>query len=73
MINHKDCFTYVLQYDSVLTLLEAVEPYMVIIAKKQRAKLILREYKNVTVRNGKYTLEQLKLKENFYSNFMKIK
>jgi hypothetical protein len=72
-INHKDCFTYVLQYDSVVKLLEEIQPYLVIIIKKERAKLILNEYKKVTLRNGKYTSEQLKLKENFYNNFIKIK
>ena len=58
---------------SALKLLEAVEPYLVIIAKKERAKLILNEYKKLTLRNGKYTSEQLKLKEDFYNNFIKIK
>lgn len=73
IINHRDCFTYVLKYDSALKLLEAIEPYLVIIAKKERAKLILNEYKKLTLRNGKYTSEQLKLKEDFYNNFMKLK
>lgn len=41
--------------------------------KKLRANFIINNYKNVTARNGKYSEEKLKLKEQFYIDFMALK
>lgn len=71
-IAHKDSFTYTIRYDEAISLLKEIEPYLVIEQKKQRAKLILNEYKNLTPRNGRYSEEMLKQKEEFHTRFMSI-
>ncbi|WP_435575479.1 hypothetical protein [Clostridium algidicarnis] len=58
---------------SAINLLVQIEPYLVIKSKKKRAKLIIEKYKDVTPRNGKYSDDMLKLKENFYQEFMGLK
>lgn len=70
---HKNSYTYVAKYNDAIYLLKEIEPYLVIEVKKKRAKLIINEYKNVTPRNGKYSEEMLKAKENFYDKFISIK
>jgi len=69
---HLDSYTYRVIYDDAIKLLEVIEPYLVIQKKKLRAKFILENYKSVTPRNGKYTEEMKKKKEQFYIDFMKI-
>lgn len=70
---HKDSYTYYLKYNDAINLLEQISDYLIISSKKQRAKLILEKYKNVTPRNGRYSSEMLKLKNEFYEEFMLIK
>lgn len=69
---HKTSFTYTVNYDAAIKILFLVEPYLVINKKKLRASLIINNYKNVTARNGKYSEEKLKLKEQFYIDFMAL-
>jgi len=61
---------YPIKYNDAINLLVEIEPYLVIKSKKKRAKLIIEKYKDVTPRNGKYSDEMLKLKEDFYQEFM---
>ncbi|MBU3192644.1 hypothetical protein [Clostridium algidicarnis] len=70
---HADSFTYTIKYNDAINLLVEIEPYLVIKSKKKRAKLIIEKYKDVTPRNGKYSDEMLKLKEDFYQEFMGLK
>jgi len=46
--------------------------YLIINKKKARAEHIIKHYKAVTVRNGKYTPEQLSIKNQFYAGFMNL-
>lgn len=69
---HKNSFTYIVKYDEAIMLLQAIEPYLVIEQKKQRANLILKEYKKLTPRNGRYSEELLRQKEEFHSRFIEI-
>jgi len=69
---HKDSYTYVIKHNEAISLLELIEPYLIIKQKKLRAKLILDEYKKVTPRNGKYSEDLLKAKEEFYKKFISI-
>lgn len=69
---HKDSYTYYLRYNDAITLLEEISDYLVISSKKQRAKLILEKYKKLTPRNGRYSEEMLKLKNEFYEEFRRI-
>jgi hypothetical protein len=70
---HKFSFTYTLRYNSAIELFKEIEPYLVIKSKKERASLILKEYKKLTPRNGRYTEEMLNQKQLFYEAFMKLK
>lgn len=70
---HQDSFTYMVRYDDAINLLKEIEPYLIINQKKLRAQLIINEYKSVTPGNGRYSAKSLKLKEEFYDNFIAIK
>ena len=69
-ITHKDSYTYIARYNDAISLLKEIEPYLVIEQKKHRAQLILTEYKKLTPRNGRYSEELLKKKEEFHIKFM---
>ena len=70
---HKKCYSYVVRYNEAIKLIEAVYPYLVILSKKQRAELIINEYKSLTPRNGRYSKELLILKEEFYDKFISLR
>lgn len=70
---HKNSFTYEIKYNKAIILLKNICPYLIIEAKRKKAELILKYYKILTPRNGKYSPEQLIAKENFYQEFMNIK
>jgi hypothetical protein len=70
---HKDSYTLVVRYNNAIELLNEVEPYLVIQAKKLRAKLILEKYKSLTPRNGRYSSELIEAKNKFYNEFINIK
>ena len=61
------------KHDKAIELIKDIYPYLVIESKRQRAELIIRRYKAVTPRNGKYNEEMLREKEEFYEEFMSIK
>lgn len=69
---HKDCYSYVIKYNNAINLLDEIYPYLIIESKKKRANLILTKYKEVTPRNGRYTDDMLKAKNQFYLDFMNI-
>lgn len=69
---HKTSYTYSIYYDKALEIMESIYPYLVISKKKERAKFIVNGYKQVTMRNGKYTVEQKLAKEQFYIDFKAI-
>lgn len=71
--HHKDSFTYVVHHNNAIKFLELIYPYIVIKSKKKRAELIINDYKRLTPRNGRYSEELLKLKQNFYNEFISIK
>jgi hypothetical protein len=70
---HKDCYSYVLRRDDAINLIKEIYPYLIIESKKKRAKLILEKYKALTPRNGRYSDEMLKAKEDFYNEFINIR
>jgi hypothetical protein len=67
---HKNSYTYYLRNDKALWLLSEIYPYLVLNSKKKRARLLLSEYKNVTLRNGRYTEATLNAKNDFYERFI---
>lgn len=69
---HQNSFTYAVRYNTALELIFEIEPYLVINEKKRRAKLILSDYKKITVRNGRYTPAQICAKDEFLKTFYEI-
>ncbi len=69
---HKESYTLNIKYNEAILLLNEIVDYLVLTRKKQRALLILSEYKSVTPRNGRYSKEILAKKELFYQRFMSI-
>ena len=70
---HKECYSYVLKFDNAIDMLKQIYTYLIIGVKKERARLIIMDYKNVTPRNGRYNEEMLRIKKEFYNRFMKLK
>lgn len=70
---HKDCYTYVVRRDTAIQLLKYIYTYLIINAKRQRCELIIKEYKSITPRNGRYSLDLLEMKKDFYKRFINIK
>ncbi|AYO31488.1 hypothetical protein D2962_13565 [Biomaibacter acetigenes] len=70
--NHLNSYVFNLTYNKALKLLQEIEPYLVIERKKQRARLLINEYKQVTPRNGKYNEELAKKREKFYKTFISL-
>lgn len=71
-LKHKDSYAFTLMKDAAINLLKEINMYLVIKKKKARAEHIIYHYKAVTVRNGKYTTEQLAVKNQFYIDFMNL-
>jgi hypothetical protein len=70
---HKDSFTLnIKKKESVLFILEYVSRYLRIDKKRNRALWILQHYEKVTIRNGKYSPELLKMKLLFEEQFFQI-
>lgn len=67
--HHKQSWSWRCTGRKALDFLERIVPYMLETEKVRRATLILTEYENLTVRNGKYTPEQLAAKKDFEARF----
>jgi len=70
--NHTPSVTYVINNRQALALLEQVTPYLRTY-KVLRAQLVLRDYLRLTPRNGKYTIIQLREREAFVEQFLRIR
>lgn len=69
---HKDSYTYSVIRNTAIDLLHDISPYLIIHKKHKRAKHIVENYRNVTLRNGRYNTEQLEAKQKFYVDFLAI-
>jgi len=69
---HRQAWHWQTSHDNAIKTLKQIAPYLRERKKKARANLILRDYKRVTPRNGKYTEKQLKRKEEFATQFFEI-
>lgn len=67
--HHKQSWSWKLVYNSALSFLKQILPYMREVEKIRRAKLLLNEYKLLTPRNGKYSKQQKEAKHLFETNF----
>ena len=70
---HQDCYSYTIKYNDAIKLIKDIYPFLIVPTKKKIAELILKRYKEVTPRNGKYSEEMLKAKLDFYNEFISIK
>lgn len=68
-ITHRDNYHIAIASNNAISLLNEILPYLKIERKIKRAKHIVENYKNVTPRNGFYTSESRKIKENFETEF----
>lgn len=69
--HHKASYTYALHNRQALCLLEQICSYLKTY-KLERTKLVLEKYVSVTPRNGKYSQEMKRRKEEFASQFFSI-
>lgn len=69
---HQNSYTYIAKYNEAISILEMIEPYLVIHSKRLRAIMIINDYKKLTPRNGRYTSKLISEKDAFYSRFMAI-
>ena len=54
--HHRQCYTWrVHGTDQIISFLETILPYMRVESKRERAQLLINEYRNLTPRNGYYT------------------
>jgi hypothetical protein len=70
--NHLESYTWYVSYDSAISFLEKVEPYLLEPNKKIRAKMIIEQYKSLTKRNGKYTKSEIEEKLQFETDFFHL-
>lgn len=70
---HKISYSFVIKRkDTVFIILESILPYLKIPSKINRAEFILKNYKKVTPRNGKYNLNTLLVKQKFEEDFFNL-
>lgn len=67
--HHKQSWSWKAAYDTAISFLSSITPYLKEPAKRYRAQLILSEYKSLTKRNGKYSQEELSQKIDFEHRF----
>lgn len=67
--HHIQAYVWSVRYNTALNAIEAIRPYLLHPAKIYRADLILNEYKQVTKRNGQYSVDDLRLKQEFEDRF----
>lgn len=67
---HTPSYTWTLRSNAALELMKAVLPWLLI--KDKRAQLILKDYKRLTPRNGRYTKQQLKRKVALVNKVRKL-
>jgi hypothetical protein len=71
---HQDSYTLnINKKKDVFFTLQHVSPFLRINKKRLRAQWILNRYNSVTIRNGKYTTEELVKKIAFEDDFFQIK
>ena len=70
--HHKQSWSWKLDHSRAVKLCEDVLPYLLEPEKRRRAKLLVDVYGRVTMRNGKYTPEQLEAKKAFEHEFFHL-
>ena len=68
--HHKQSWSWKLSYDRAIEFIEQIRPFMKESSKCKRCDMILSTYKHLTVRNGKYTEQQIQEKLDFETAFL---
>ncbi len=71
-LKHTNSYTYTVRYNNAIDLLIKIEPYLIIPSKKERAQMIINEYKQLTPRNGRYSSDLIHAKQDLYNRFISI-
>jgi hypothetical protein len=67
--HHKDSWVWSATHNLALSILKLIVPFMKEPKKVKRAKLLLKDYKKYTLRNGRYNARQLRAKMDFEKRF----
>ncbi len=67
----KQAWHWQVSYNRAVVMLKEITPYLLEPSKRRRAELIIRDYKSVTPRNGKYTPELLEARAAFDAEFFR--
>ena len=70
--HYKPAYEWMVSGNTCIEALKLMLPYMRDIHKIDRALLIVKHYKTVTSRNGKYSNEAIEAKQNFETRFASI-
>lgn len=70
--HHRQAFVWQVRGDAAIRLLSLILPYLQTEVKRDRAELLVNTYKSATVRNGKYTPEQIAAKLDMERNFFAL-
>lgn len=68
--HHKQSYSWSLINNAAIELLQLCEMFLIHEEKKYRAQLILSEYKELTRRNGKYSMDEAAKKLDFEERFL---
>jgi hypothetical protein len=69
---HAVAYSWRVSNDKALLCLQRIKPWLKHDSKIRRAELLLTTYKKVTVRNGKYSRQQLQAKCAFENKFLAL-
>lgn len=70
--NHTQSYAWSLRGDKAIELLREIKEYLRVPQKVYRANLIVNRYKEVTPRNGRYSDDLLKQKQEFEKQFFEF-
>lgn len=69
-VDHHDSYAWMIRYDSALRFLKEIRGFLIV--KRPHADLILKKYKSVTHRAGKYTPAMYKKKMQLVAEIRKL-
>lgn len=67
--HHTQAYVWNISYNKVFDFINDILPYLKHVSKINRCKLLISEYKKLTIRNGKYTEQMAKDKIDFEKRF----
>lgn len=68
--HHKPSWSWNVSYNAAVLFIEQIRPFLKERSKCKRCDMILTSYKSLTIRNGKYTQDQIQAKLDFERTFL---